>query len=115
MDVQRIKKLFPRLASAEISALKGTNLQGLRGKIHRVFSPRPRDRQDLIFHLRQKLLFDQALDFFKNGRNLLIKEYPEEVVAEEIRKTIPVMGQLTGEIRTDEVIDDIFGRFCIGK
>jgi tRNA modification GTPase len=37
------------------------------------------------------------------------------VYAEEIRKTIPLMGQLTGEIRDEEVIERIFSRFCVGK
>jgi tRNA modification GTPase len=49
------------------------------------------------------------------GERLLKEGYPEEICVEEIRKTTPLIGQLTGEIRSDEVIDNIFRRFCVGK
>ena len=40
---------------------------------------------------------------------------PIETVAEEAREVVAVIGRLTGEIRADDVLDDIFSRFCIGK
>ena len=30
-------------------------------------------------------------------------------------KTIPLIGQLTGEIHSDDILEDIFSRFCVGK
>ena len=115
MDVARVKERFPRLTATEISALKGTYLEDLRENIYKVFAPQLADREDVIFHLRQKVLFDEMLVNLKNGLALLLGGHSEEVFAEEIRKIIPIIGQLTGEIRTEEVIDNIFGRFCIGK
>jgi tRNA U34 5-carboxymethylaminomethyl modifying GTPase MnmE/TrmE len=43
------------------------------------------------------------------------KGYSEELWAEEIRQVLPLIGQLTGEIRVDEVLNGIFSRFCVGK
>ena len=49
------------------------------------------------------------------GKQVLEQGFSEEIFAEEIRKTLPLIGQLTGEIRADDILDDIFSRFCIGK
>jgi tRNA modification GTPase len=39
----------------------------------------------------------------------------QELVAAEIRLAIDAVGQVTGEVYTDEILDSIFSRFCIGK
>jgi tRNA modification GTPase len=41
--------------------------------------------------------------------------YSEEIYVEEIRKIIPLIGQLTGEIQDEDVLTRIFNRFCVGK
>jgi len=38
-----------------------------------------------------------------------------EIYAEEIRSALRHIGELTGEVRTEEVLEDIFSRFCVGK
>ena len=115
MDVRGIKRRFNRLSGLEISALKGTNLGKLKERIFEVFSPKFEDREEIIFHQRQKLLLEEALRHFRQGLKLLLDGHPEEFCAEEIRKTIPIIGQLTGDIKVDEVIEKIFSRFCVGK
>ena len=41
--------------------------------------------------------------------------YSEELYVEEIRKAVPLIGELTGEIRNDEILKEIFRSFCVGK
>ena len=36
-------------------------------------------------------------------------------LAEDLRDALRHLGTITGEITTDEVLGEIFGRFCIGK
>jgi tRNA modification GTPase len=40
---------------------------------------------------------------------------PMEIVAEKIRQSAFSLGQITGHISTEEVLDRIFSKFCIGK
>jgi tRNA modification GTPase len=115
MDAAKIRHRFKELPSLGISALKWTNLIHLKNKIYEIFLPKVMDGENVIFHLRQKLLIEEILDHLKNGRELLESGFPEEVYAEEIRKVVPAVGRLTGEIHADDVIEDIFSRFCVGK
>jgi len=134
-----------------VSALKGTNIDGLKARIHGTFtrsptlspafeggdekrssgqtpyklrnscrgieglSPSKGKQDDVVLHLRQKLFLEEMLSGLKRSRALQREGHPEEIVAEELRGVLPAVGRLTGEIRAGEVIDDIFGRFCVGK
>lgn len=115
MNTERVKKQAGHIPSIEISALKGTNLKKLKDKIYKLFIPDLKEDSEIVLHLRQKLILDEILDSLIEGQNLLKQGYPEEIYAEEIRKAIPLIGQLTGEIRADDIINDIFSRFCVGK
>ncbi len=99
----------------EVSALKGTNIDRLNTLIHEVFVPSSSQDKDMILHLRQKLLLEQTGSILNEASRLLEQGYSEEICAEEIRRALPLVGQLIGEIRVDEVIDRIFSRFCVGK
>ncbi len=98
-----------------VSALAGTNLEALRKAIYDDFSPKKTGHDEVLLHLRQKLLFDNIASCLEKGLSLLRGGHSEEVWVEEIRQILPLMGQLTGEIRVDEVISNIFARFCVGK
>jgi tRNA modification GTPase len=99
----------------EVSALTGKNLEALRNAIYDEFAPSEAGQEEVLFHLRQKLLFEQIALHLEKALSLLGDGHSEEVYAEEIRLVLPLIGQLTGEIRVDEVLDTIFSRFCVGK
>lgn len=115
MDREAVKKRARSFSTLQISALKRTNLGKLKAKIHTLFVPGLEKDQDIIFHMREKLILEEILVFLVEGQNLLEQGYPEEVYVEEFRKIIPLIGRLTGEIRSDDIINDIFNRFCVGK
>jgi len=110
-----LKGRFPDAPRLEVSALKGTNIGRLMTLIHETFAPRIGSGDDVIFHLRDKLLLEEALKHLRLGRRKLDEGHSEEVIAEEIREMISAVGRLTGEIRADDVMDHIFSRFCVGK
>lgn len=115
IDRLTVKKLAGGSPVVEVSALKGRNLDELRRAIRGHFAPGRGKEEDVILHLRQKDLLLGILEALRRARELLAGGHSEEVYAEEIRACLPLVGELTGEVRVDEVIDDIFGRFCVGK
>ena len=57
----------------------------------------------------------RSWDRLRRAAGLLSKRHSQEVFAEEVRTALRSVGELTGEVRAEEVLDDIFGRFCVGK
>jgi tRNA modification GTPase len=115
MDADKIKKRYAHLPSLSISALKGTNMEKLEKMIFSHFAPSQTGSGEVLLHLRQKLLFEDILSSLKRALALLKKGYSEEIYVEEIRKIIPLIGQLTGEIKDEDVLGQIFDSFCVGK
>jgi tRNA modification GTPase len=115
MDKAKVRAKTNKIPLLDISALKGTNLDKLKRMVLKSFLPPQEEGEEIILHLRQKLVLEDIEACLIKGQRLLKKGYPEEVYVEEIRKTVPLVGQLTGEIRSNEIIDDIFRRFCVGK
>lgn len=115
INKKELKSKANTLPSIEVSALKGINLEKLKKMVHEHFVPNQAQQEEVIVHLRQKLLLEDILNCLVSGQRLLQQGYPEEYYAEEIRKAIPLIGQLTGEIRAGDVIQEIFSRFCVGK
>ena len=41
--------------------------------------------------------------------------YENEFIAMDVRKSVKILGELTGETWNEEVLEHIFSNFCIGK
>ncbi len=42
-------------------------------------------------------------------------DFGQEIVAAEIRQALDALGQIVGTVYNDDILDLVFGRFCIGK
>jgi len=99
----------------EVSALTGENIEQLKRLMLTTFSPAESGQEEIILHERQKLLIEQMAGQLEEARNRLEAGYGLEIIAEEIKAVLPAIGEFTGEIKSSEVINEIFGRFCLGK
>ncbi|MGZ5438588.1 MAG: GTP-binding protein, partial [Candidatus Aminicenantales bacterium] len=115
LAVRTVKELAGPSPIVEVSALKGRNIDRLRARISAFFVPGAGKEEEIILHARQRDSLQAIYDALRRARALLAKKESEEVYAEEIRTAIRLVGELTGEVSADEVLEDIFGRFCVGK
>jgi len=58
---------------------------------------------------------DAALDALRRAHQASLFEDPPEVLALELRGALEQLGAVTGAVHTDDLLDRIFSRFCIGK
>ncbi len=56
-----------------------------------------------------------ALNFLEAALIALTDHTPTDLLCEEIRQVLHHLGEITGEINTEEILGNIFGNFCIGK
>jgi tRNA modification GTPase len=58
---------------------------------------------------------DTALNHLRAAHHLTLEEGPPELTAMEIRLALEALGHVAGTVYTDDLLDRIFSRFCIGK
>jgi len=114
-DIDQLATIIPEIETFKVSALKNQNIDLLRKAILRTFFPKQESGDEIILHIRQKLILENVLEIFLNTKNLLQEGHSEEYYVEELRTVLPLFGQLTGEIESEEILQDIFSRFCVGK
>ena len=57
----------------------------------------------------------KLLDSLKKARSCLESSEPLEVVALELQEACAALDEIVGKVYNDEVLNRIFGEFCIGK
>lgn len=72
---------------------------------------------DGAFSARQRHLeaLRRTLAAVASGRTLLEDHRAGELLAEELRQAQQALGEITGEITSEDLLDRIFSSFCIGK
>ncbi|MEQ9403558.1 MAG: tRNA uridine-5-carboxymethylaminomethyl(34) synthesis GTPase MnmE [Cyclobacteriaceae bacterium] len=100
--------------SIMISAKEKKNLDELRGRL-KSFVAAP-SQSDVVVtnarHLQSLQQTNEALDRVINGINSGISN---DLVAQDIRSALYHLGEITGEVTTDDLLENIFSKFCIGK
>ena len=69
----------------------------------------------IVTNLRHYEALTKALESIKRVKRDLKTKLSGDFIAQDIRECIHYLGEITGEITTDEVLENIFKKFCIGK
>ncbi len=101
----------------EVSALLGTNIERLRGAILRHLFGEERPQQDgiLVTNLRHCRCLEAAREALGKGAAALRQGLSEEFVLVDLHKGLRQLGMITGETSVEDLLSEIFSRFCIGK
>lgn len=73
------------------------------------------DQETVITNVRHKNLIDQAIESTKKAKDTMEQKMPIDIIAIFIKDILEDLGKITGEIVTDDIIDEIFSKFCLGK
>ena len=101
----------------KISALKREGIENLYDEITKMFDLNQinLDQETVISNVRHKNLIDQAIESTKKAKDTMEQKMPIDIIAIFIKDILEDLGKITGEIVTDDIIDEIFSKFCLGK
>ncbi|HBC77425.1 MAG TPA: tRNA uridine-5-carboxymethylaminomethyl(34) synthesis GTPase MnmE [Bacteroidales bacterium] len=99
-----------------ISAKNLTGLDKLRSKLGKILEKERFSQEDVIItnirHFQSLKNVSESLERVIAG---FAENLPGDLLATDIRQAIHYLGEITGEITTDEILANIFKNFCIGK
>ena len=101
----------------KISALNGDGLEELYSIIAKMFSLDEIniDNDVIITNLRHKNLISKAIENVKKARETVKENMPIDIIAIFVKDILEDLGNITGEFVTDDIINEIFSKFCLGK
>lgn len=99
-----------------ISASNKTNIQQLKDKLLSFFQVSTVKSGDVLVtnlrHYQNLLQTHESLDRVLTGMS---EGITGDFLAMDIRQSLHYLGEITGEITTDDLLENIFSKFCIGK
>jgi tRNA modification GTPase len=108
--------LLPDAPHVRVSALTGEGISDLEETLWQMAvggSVNPDTA--LITNPRHKQAITQAREHVENALAGVAAGYPADFVTIDLHAAVNALGEITGETATDDLLDAIFSRFCIGK
>ena len=101
----------------KMSALKKEGIEELYNEISNLFSLNEinLDNEVLITNIRHKNLISKAIKDVKKAKETLDKKMPLDIIAIFMKDILEDLAEITGEEVTEDIIDEIFSKFCLGK
>lgn len=115
--MNKIKQKFHPQNIIKISCLKRINIEQLKSKIvNAVLSSGIKDIESVVIsNIRHKYALEEAETFLRNALIGLNNRISEECIALDCRGALDKLGAITGKVTSDDILDEIFSKFCIGK
>ena len=115
-----VTKIVGRLGGllwVEISALYNRGVDKLKAAVFREVTHQagPADLPSIVPNLRHKVAIEKALTASRNVVEGFRIGRPAELVAVDLKEALDALGEIIGITTTEEILDQIFRRFCIGK
>ena len=101
----------------EISALNNIGIDDVYAEITKLFEINEIniDNDLVITNIRHKNLIHQAIESIKKTKETMKEKMPIDIVAVYIKQILEDLGNITGEFVTEDIINEIFSKFCLGK
>ena len=101
----------------EISAREDTNIDTLKNVIYKRIKHQNHTESEeiIISNKRQFEILKRVKGLLAENRKSFIEKTGFEFIAADLRITIDALSEITGEITTDDILNNIFSSFCIGK
>ena len=99
-----------------ISAEQGENIDGLTDMLLEIVNLGSIKHQDVVIsNIRHYRALKSASEGLSRASEGLTSALSTDLLAQDIREVLHYLGEITGEVTTDEILGNIFKNFCIGK
>ena len=103
--------------SINISTFDSDMIEKLKDKISSIFDLKSiaESNYTYISNARQIALLNKSLSIVDEIENAVNNDLEVDMIEIDLRDCFDILGQITGKTYSDEIIDNLFERFCVGK
>jgi len=117
LELERLFKVKNGKTVVQVSATTGDGMAHLEEAISQMVwqGKTAPSEGSLVTHLRHKESLKRSVDALRSAIECLRHSAPPEIVAVDLREALENLGEIVGEVFTEDLLDKIFSQFCIGK
>ena len=107
----------PQTEYVQASAVTGEGIDEIKRAIKKLAVGQRNEAGDsvLVCRLRQKVLLQRAAEALHNAITAIDDTQSAECLAVELRMALQALGEIVGTVTNEDILDQIFKEFCIGK
>ena len=98
-----------------ISVETGLGIEGLKNKIKEIVCNFSSDDTEFITNKRQQDCLEKCRESLTNALNAAKINELQDLISIDLKSALLYLDEITGEVITDEILENIFSHFCIGK
>lgn len=113
-EILNVKEDFPIIS---FSTKEGIGIKKLQSVIQKMFFTGEIESNEEIFliNVRQKAAFQSALNSLSLVKSSIENQMPEDFYSIDLMSAYEELGTITGETVGDDLVNEIFSKFCMGK
>ncbi|HDG5442275.1 TPA: tRNA uridine-5-carboxymethylaminomethyl(34) synthesis GTPase MnmE [Staphylococcus aureus] len=117
IDINEVKDMIGDMPLIQTSMLKQEGIDELEIQIRDLFFGGEVQNQDMTYvsNSRHISLLKQARQTIQDAIDAAESGVPMDMVQIDLTRTWEILGEIIGETASDELIDQLFSQFCLGK
>lgn len=102
----------------EISAKDNIGIEDMQEKIYSYIVEEDVENSSeklIITNIRHKTALEKTKDAIKNIFETINMGLPMDLISVDLKEALDSLSEITGEISSEDILDHVFGNFCVGK
>ena len=102
----------------EISAKDNIGIEDMEERIYSyIVEENVEDSSEklIITNIRHKTALEKTKDAIRNIFETIDAEMPMDLISVDLKEALDSLSEITGEISSEDILDHVFGNFCVGK
>ena len=116
-DLNEFKNKLPfdKEEIIKISTLSELGIENLKEQLKKAVSDFSTDETEFITNKRQQECLEKCKESLTKALDAAKLEELQDMISIDLKSALLALDEITGEVITDEILDNIFSHFCIGK
>jgi tRNA modification GTPase len=117
IDLEEVARLLPGVSTMGVSAATGAGIGAIEDYIvAAVYGGKVKQGESLLVtNAVHKTLLERAASETDSALTLVREKQALDFAETEMRSAYDTLGEITGQTVTDDILDRVFSRFCVGK
>lgn len=117
LDIEEVRKRLPDVDVIETSVLNDIGMEKLEDAISEMFFAGGIESEDLTYvsNTRHITLLKQAMKAVDDALEAAEMEVPIDMIAIDVRRAWELLGEIVGDAVSEDLVDQLFSQFCLGK